>query len=276
MPQLKDLDVQWVSLVDRAAVRDLQKTDEPRRFLIWKAENQDPEGGRQMTDAEMRAEVEKAEKERDELRKQLTDQTELKSKLAKAEQDRDELTKRVETLEKAAKPDKPEPKPVDKSELTPEVRALVEKAEADAAVEKSEREKLAKRVEDAEKLAKAERDERLTRDFVAKAETFKALPVEAEKFGPVLKAASESLSKEEFEALETVLKAADEQIAKSELFKEQGSSRESTPTGALADATKKAEEIRKSDPKLSADKALEMVFKADRSLEERYLAEVRG
>lgn len=36
MPQLIDLDVQFVSLVDRAAVRDPQRKSEPRRFLLSK------------------------------------------------------------------------------------------------------------------------------------------------------------------------------------------------------------------------------------------------
>lgn len=36
MAHLKDLDVQFVSLVDRAAVRDPVNKDEPMRFLIWK------------------------------------------------------------------------------------------------------------------------------------------------------------------------------------------------------------------------------------------------
>jgi hypothetical protein len=38
MAQLKDLRVDTVSFVDRAAVRDPQRKDEPRRLLLWKAE----------------------------------------------------------------------------------------------------------------------------------------------------------------------------------------------------------------------------------------------
>jgi hypothetical protein len=34
--QLTDLVVEYVSLVDRAAVRDAEKPDEPMRFLLWK------------------------------------------------------------------------------------------------------------------------------------------------------------------------------------------------------------------------------------------------
>lgn len=39
MPALTDLDVDWVSLVDRAAVRDAADPSEPARFLLWKAES---------------------------------------------------------------------------------------------------------------------------------------------------------------------------------------------------------------------------------------------
>ena len=42
MPQLKDLDVQFVSLVDRAAVRDPQRKSEPRRFILMKREGAAP------------------------------------------------------------------------------------------------------------------------------------------------------------------------------------------------------------------------------------------
>ena len=36
--QLQDLKVDWVSLVDRAAVRNPQNKSEPRRFLLYKRE----------------------------------------------------------------------------------------------------------------------------------------------------------------------------------------------------------------------------------------------
>lgn len=42
MPELKNLDVQWVSLVDRAAVRDPDDPTAPMRFLLAKGEQPDP------------------------------------------------------------------------------------------------------------------------------------------------------------------------------------------------------------------------------------------
>jgi hypothetical protein len=38
MPILTDLDVEWVSLVDRAAVRDAEEPSQPQRFLVWKSD----------------------------------------------------------------------------------------------------------------------------------------------------------------------------------------------------------------------------------------------
>ena len=79
-----------------------------------------------------------------------------------------------------------------------------------------------KRTAKIEKDLKAERDTRLEAEFVIKAETYKTLPLEAAKFGPVLKRVSESVSEEDFVELSRVLKAANE--AQSGLLKEIGSS----------------------------------------------------
>jgi chromosome segregation ATPase len=265
MPELKNLDVQWVSLVDRAAVRDPENQTEPMRFLVWKREHHD-EGGH-MTPEETRAALEKTEGERDELKSQLekaqADSEEHKAALEKAQTDLNALTAKVSELTKDETVEE-----IDKSDLPPAVRERLEKAEADAQA-------LAERLEKAEKNAASERDERLSKEFVTKAEAFKALPVKATEFGAVLKSASEKLSKDEYEHLEGVLKAADEQIAAGDLFKEQGRGGTSMQDGALAEATEKAQELRKADSTLSAEQALDRVFQNDRALQERYLAEVR-
>jgi hypothetical protein len=69
--RLKELDVRWVSLVDRAAVRNAENPDEPQRWLVWKAEGE-PETA------------------------------------AKAETDWDDLRERIDALEKAARPNNDE------------------------------------------------------------------------------------------------------------------------------------------------------------------------
>lgn len=267
--ELTDLKVDWVSLVDRAAVRDPVNRSDPMRFLVWKRDDQTPEGGAHMKTAEeLQAELTKAQET---IAKAEADGTTLKADLAKALADIADLKRQLDEDREPAK----KAEEINKDELPAPVRAALEKAETDAKANAERAEKAEKAAGEASEIAKAEREQRLTKEFVAKAEGYKALVVKADEFGPVLKEAAEKLSKESFEAIETVLKAADEQIAKGDLFKEQGRSREGQPDGALAEATKKADEIRKADPKLSPSQALDMALTADRGLQERYLAEVR-
>jgi predicted transcriptional regulator len=273
VPELTNLDVTTVSLVNRAAVRDPINQDQPMRFHlikgevpVWKQEGLiDPNGGGHMTDAEMLAAVEKAEAERDEA----------KAALQKAETEREEVSKRVEVLEKAAK------KPVDddgddsdaddlnKADLPPAVRARIEKLEKDAADKDS-------RLEKAEKMAKQERETRLIREFVEKAEQYDALSQDPLEFGPVLKSAHEAMSSEHFDALETLLKAANEQVRQGDLFKEQGKGGDGPKGGdAYSELAKAAKELRKEDRSLSPTAALEAAMANDPELQAKYLAEVR-
>lgn len=79
-----------------------------------------------------------------------------------------------------------------------------------------------RRASEAEAIAKRERDERLTREYIAKAEQFKALPVNPPEFGVVLKGLFEK-APEEAAKVSEILKAADAQLEKSGIFKEIGS-----------------------------------------------------
>lgn len=271
---LKNLEVSCVSLVDRAAVRDPSNPTQPQRLLLWKRDDQ---GGNMPdpTPAELQAALTKAEEERDALKKAADEHA---AELKKATDASAELTSKVTELEKAAKPAPAEPV-VDLSKADPAIRAMLEKSEADAKAMADRLEKAEKQGEEDRQLAKAERETRLTREFVAKAEEFKALPVEAEKFGPVLKSAAEKLSKDEADELDRVLKAADEQIRQSRLFKEQGRGERPGDGGdgsAIAEVQRKAEALKKADPKLSSAQALDKAMTSDRELQERYLAEMRG
>lgn len=287
MPALQNLAVEFVSLVDRAAVRNTTNKNEPQRFLVYKAETErdDTQGGSDMTEAEMVAAVQKAETERDELRKQLTDQTDLKTELKKAQ---DEIAKAAgdaedeplikalmskgktrEQAETIVANSPEETAEVNKADLPEPVRLALEKAEQDAKT-------MGERLEKAENVAKAERDERLTRDFITKAGSFQALPVTPGDFGLVLKSVHGGVDEQTFEALDKVLKAADEQISKGELFKEQGRSGDDPkPHNVEAEIAAKAEEIRKSDSKLTKAEAFDQALSEDRDLQSRYLAEIR-
>lgn len=290
MPQLEDLSVDWVSLVDRAAVRDPQNKSEPRRFLLWKREGVTPpdhtsigkRGGAmpQPTPEELQASLEKAEKEKKEA--QEAHEAELKKKqeeheaaLKKAEEEHAAELAKAKKSSGETEGEDDDDDDLKKADLSPAVRAELEKREtaANERIEKAEKD-----AKDAQELAKAEQDKRVTREFVAKAEGYQALPQKPAEFGPVLKSASEKLTKEEYDELDRVLKAADEQIRRGDLFKQIGG--DGGPGGVGTDAfselQRKAEEIRKSDSKLSPEQALEKAMQADPELQRRYLAEQRG
>lgn len=263
--RLSDLNVEFVSLVDRAAVRDPSNPTEPQKFLLWKAESgagdttpTEPQGG-PMNPDELKAALAKAEQERDQAREAAQ----------KAETERDAAKADLEKAQTPTEPAKPEADDLNKADLPDAVRARLEKAEADAAAANE-------RIEKAEKLAKAEREIRVTREFVAKAESYRALVIKADEFGPVLKEAAEKLSKEAYDAIESVLKAADEQIAKGELFKEHGRGGDAQATSGGSDAlVAKAAELRKSDSSLTEGQAMERAIAENPELARQHLDTVR-
>lgn len=265
MPNLRDLDVRWVSLVDRAAVRNAENPAEPQRFLVWKADrdNTDPKGG-SMTPEEMEAAVNKAE----------TDLVAERERAEKAEQEHADLQARIDELEKNDSTDETEPV-INKADLPEPVRKALEKAEADAVAAEARIAKAEKDAQSADEIAKAERDQRVTREYVVKAEGYRALVVKAEEFGPVLKEAAEKLSKEAFEAIETVLKAADEQIATSNLFKEQGRGGEPNAGNGDNDLTRKADDLQKADSTLTRTEAMRQAARQDPKAQATYLETVR-
>jgi chromosome segregation ATPase len=251
VPELRNLDVSWVSLVDRAAVRDPSNPSEPQRFLVWKAEsgsNPTPKEGAMPPTTE-----------------------ELTARVAKAESERDELNQRVQKLEQklAKKGDKPQPAPVDKSQLAPEVRAMIEKAERDA-------EQTRKEADEAKKIAKAERDQRIEREFISKAETeFANMPGDKTELGQLLKTASEKLGKADYDMLEQRLRAADEQIKTGDLFKQFGQDGEHQPSSAEDTIARNAAELRKADPSLGEYEAMRQAARGDRNAQASYLNAVR-
>lgn len=274
---LSSVDVEFVSLVDRAAVRDPQNKSEPRRFLFWKSAGHSDPKGDQMSPEELQAALEKSE----------ADATAAKEAQEKAEKERDDARQAQEKAEQEAKvlkdeasegsdnDDDDDGKRQSKSEgLPPEVQARIEKAEADAnaRIEKAEKD-----AAEAQSLAKAEQDRRITGEFIAKAETLNALPQQPSQFGVVLKHAAETLSKEDYDAIESLLLAANEQISKSDLFRAVGADAGGgrLPNDAYAEVQQKAQEIRKSDPKLSQGEAEARVMSEDPELQARYLASVR-
>lgn len=176
---------------------------------------------------------------------------ELEAKVAKTA----ELEKKVAELEKKAAPEEdilkglPEP-----------VRKMVEEAN--------------QRAKQAEELAKAERESRLRKEYIAKAAELTGLAVKPEEFGPVLKAVAEACPNE-YAQIEAVLKAANTAIEKSNLFNSIGKGGEGAGT-AWEEIQKKAAEVRKSEPTLTQEAAIAKVLREDQELYKRYTTELKG
>lgn len=181
----------------------------------------------------------------------------LSSQVEKAETDiaakDEEITDLRGTLAKSAPKDDEASDEITKSLLAkadPAVRALIEKTQAD--------------LKAASEIAKAEREARLEKEFLSKAEALPMLSEDKVKMAAVLRAAADSLTPEHAETLNTVLKAANEQIAKSNLFSSFGvGGGESTISKSV---TAKVDEIRKGNPALTVEQATVMVYEQNPDL----------
>jgi len=133
-------------------------------------------------------------------------------------------------------------------------------------------EKANARAEEAESIAKAEREHRLNQEYVAKARAYTNLPVSADEFGPVLKKIHESLDESEFELMTKVLSSANETIADMRVFDEIGK-RGVQGYEAVSKADAQAAEVAKSEG-ISQEAALSKVFEQNPGLYDEYLKEV--
>ena len=127
------------------------------------------------------------------------------------------------------------------------------------------------RAKAAETIAKSERDFRLEREFVSKASTLNALPIESDSFGKVLKGVAESVSSEQFKVLWEVLSAANSALAESNLFTEVGKSGDFDNDGATSPINKAAERILATTPNLTREQAIAKALEADPNLYSAYL-----
>jgi len=180
----------------------------------------------------------------DDLKKQVED---LQSQL-------EEVTKRAEEAEAALKAGEED---FDKSELPEEVRKRLEDMEA---VSKAQEDTIQKM-----------KDEAMTKEFIAKAEIFKNLPIKSIEFGPILKAISQNVTEDVYKEIERVLTAADEGMGK--VFKEIGHNGADDDASALAIVTKRAEEMAKENPGMSMAEARGKVWASDPELKKRYDSE---
>lgn len=128
----------------------------------------------------------------------------------------------------------------------------------------------------AEAIAKAERDFRLEREFVAKAAELEALPVKADEFGMLLKSVADVLTEEQYDAIWNVLTAANASIAKSAMFGEVGkSSATSDGDGPMNIIEKAAARLMNDEPNLTKEQAIAKAVAADATLYTQYIREGR-
>lgn len=110
--------------------------------------------------------------------------------------------------------------------------ATVDTAKRDDDVAKK-LEALTKRNEELEKALAVERDSRLTKEWVEKAKAIKHLPVEADEFGPVLKALAQHDVEATAKVVE-VISTLSAQVEKGGLFKEIGKGETPEPVTAMS------------------------------------------
>lgn len=173
--------------------------------------------------------------------------------LAKAVEDAEAENAELQSQIEKMVPAESTPEDIEKAALAkadPAVVALIQKQE--------------QRLAEAEAIAKAERDTRLDREFISKAEQMPMLTEDPASFGPVLRRIAENLSAEDAAAVDTVLKAANAQIAAGNLFSTVGVTGATTTVAKAAEA--KAAEIKKADPTLTDEQALAKAYETDPGL----------
>ena len=121
--------------------------------------------------------------------------------------------------------------------------------------------------EEAERIAKAERDHRLNQEFVSKARALTNLPVSATEFGPVLKKLHDVLSEEEVALVEKALSAANETTA--QYFEEIGKRGDNVLINGRLDDVAKSLVEKNSD--MTMEQARAKALEADPSLYDEYL-----
>lgn len=174
----------------------------------------------------------------------------LAEQVEKAEERETELR---DTLSKMAPKDEAAQEEINKSLLAkadPALRALIEKQQAD--------------LKATEEIAKAEREQRLTREYISKAEALPMLSESKDDLAGLLRRVADSLPAEDVTKWETILKAANEQIAQGNLFASYGTGGGDTTVSKSVEA--KADEIMKADSSLTKEQAMVKVYEQNPDL----------
>jgi hypothetical protein len=124
--------------------------------------------------------------------------------------------------------------------------------------------------QEARRIAKELKDEKILKEYVEKAEDLIHLPIEARKFAPVMKALGEE-HPAEFAEVYRILKAADALIEKSAVFSEIGKAGQAS--SAEAQIYAKARALVAKDGDLTLEEAVEKVMDLEPDLYQRAEAE---
>lgn len=131
------------------------------------------------------------------------------------------------------------------------------------------------RAEQAEDIAKSERDFRLNQEFVSKAQSYVNLPMDAQEFGPVLKRLYDVMDDDDVAVIEKALGAANESLATSGIFTEIGKA--GTGFSSVSKVDTEAEAlIAKSDEPITKEQAITKVLEANPRLYDDYLSDASG
>ena len=151
------------------------------------------------------------------------------------------------------------------SKADPALRDLIEK-------QAEEVKKANERAEAAEELAKAERQQRLTREFVAKAQTMPMIAENPEELGSLLMDLNE-LDPSMGEKVEKLFKAANEGLRQGDLFGEIGRHGGSVTSSPAIEAA--AEVAKQANPELTPEQAIAKAYEDNPALYDDEIREAR-
>lgn len=147
----------------------------------------------------------------------------------------------------------------------PEIQALVKAQQEELAKARAE-------ASEAAAIAKAERDARLEKEYIAKGAALPHITGKAEDIGGLLRKVAEH-DPETAEAIEALLTAANAAIEQGDLFKQASDPKRVTTGTAYEKMVEKADELIKADPNLTPAAAIAKVAETDSALYAEYLAE---
>lgn len=235
--RLKKIKVNEVSLVTRPAIA--------KEFLLYKSEDG----------------AQEAPVVTEEIVKEEQPITEAPSEIVKEEPvvEVAEVEKGKDKKEKKPKPVKKEEEPAPEVEKAAEPEVVTKEMELAKQLEESriQKEALMKELDELKKAAEIAKEAEITKEFIAKADKeLKHVPtVVASKFGPVLKAASQKLTKEEYDAIYTALAGAEAIIKASSLTKELGVGGEDLSAEPAAQLDAIAKSLQEKDGSITYAKA---------------------